>query len=76
MGSKNFVKLTFSHTCWDELDKQVGGEILIYVLVDGSLGLVSGELILTLCNMVIDKKVRALWQLCLIHLFKCLLGGL
>ena len=51
------------------VNKQVGLELLVYVLVDGSFGLVLSQVILALGNMVTHKEVATICPLLLVEFF-------
>lgn len=51
------------------VNKQVGLELLVYVLVDGSFGLVLSQVVLALGNMVTHKEVAAICPLLLVEFF-------
>lgn len=51
------------------VNKQVGLELLVYVLVDGSFGLVLSQVVLAPGNMVTHKEVAAICPLLLVEFF-------
>jgi len=70
------VDLLLSDRRRQVVNKQVGLELLVYVLVDGSFGLVLSQVVLAPSNMVTHKEVAAICPLLLVEFFYSNRGSL